>query len=254
MMADLRKLTNAVTNLKRLFTGLLRVGVVTQVNGETARVRVSLPGLEDMQSGWLPCLTWRTYGVRASFNYKVGERVLCLFVPISDMSSGFVLGSFYDDKQKPPQSNIDVFSIEFEDGTVLAYDQSTSTGSLKIKGGLPSLTATPDKVEIESPLISLIGPTQITGTLSVSDATDLMSTLHVVGQTTLDNILNGAMSATFMGSVGAAGYTGPVSGGVAKMTNGAEVSSTLTYKGEEVTTMPHTHIGNEGKPTGPAEQ
>lgn len=253
MIAELRKLTSKVANLTRLFTGLLRIGVVTHVDGKTARIRVQLPGLGNMQSDWLTCLTWRSYGVRSSFNYKEGEHVLCIFIPLGDMSSGFVLGSYYDDKNAPLQTNPDVFCIEYEDGTVLSYDQSTSTGSLKIKGGTPSVTLTPDNVVIESPLTRIISNTEIVGTLSVSGGVDLGSTLHVVGQTTLDNVLNGSMSASFMGTVGAAGYTGSVSGGAAKMTNGAEVSTSLTFKGEDVTTISHTHIDSEGGTTSPAK-
>jgi len=252
MIRRLHKLANAVSDLKHALTGLLQVGVVSEVDGASARVRVTLPGLEDLPSGWLTCLTWRSQGVRASFNYTRGERVLCLFFPLSDRARGFVLGSFYDDNNPPPQASLDVFSIEFEDGTLLSYDQGTSTGSLKLPGGAPSVTLTPDIVEIQAHLTRLVSDTEIVGSLNVTGASTLLSTLAVQGETTLHNVLNGAMSATFMGSVGAAGYTGPVAGGVAKMDNGAEVSTTLTYQGIEVTTLSHTHIDAEGRPTGSA--
>ncbi|MBE3791306.1 phage baseplate assembly protein V [Vibrio parahaemolyticus] len=241
MIEATRKLQNAVSKIKATFTSLIRVGIVTEVDATKARVKVTLPGFGDLPTDWLTCITRRTLGVRTSFNYKVNEKVLCLFLPFGDMSTGFVLGSFYDDKNLPAQTNPDVFSIEWEDGTVLSYDQSSSTGSLKIKGGTPALTVSPDGVTIEAKT-SIIGATSITGTLDVSDAV------------TLANVLNGAMTASFMGTVGAAGYTGPVSGAAAQMSNGANITTTLTYNGQEVTTMPHTHMDDESRPTSSAIQ
>ncbi len=241
MIEATRKLQNAVSKIKATFTSLIRVGIVTEVDATKARVKVNLPGLGDMPTDWLTCLTTRTLGVRTSFNYKTGEKVLCLFLPFGDMSTGFVLGSYYDDKNLPTQTNPDVFSIEWEDGTVLSYDQSSSTGSLKIKGGTPALTVSPDGVTIEAKTY-IIGATSITGTLDVT------------GAVTLANVLNGSMTASFMGTVGAAGYTGPVSGASAQMTNGANITTTLTYNGQEVTTMPHIHIDAEGRSTGSAVQ
>lgn len=253
MIEATRKLQNAVSKIKATFTSLIRVGIVTEVDATKARVKVTLPGFENLPTDWLTCITRRTLGVRTSFNYKVNEKVLCLFLPFGDMSTGFVLGSFYDDKNLPAQTNPDVFSIEWEDGTVLSYDQGSSTGSLKIKGGTPALTVSPDGVTIEAKT-NIIGATSITGTLSVSDAVKLLSALDVTGAVTLSNVLQGSMTASFMGTVGAAGFTGPVSGGAAQMTNGAEVSQTLTYKGQEVTTMTHTHVDAESRPTGTAIQ
>ncbi|AYO18091.1 phage baseplate assembly protein V [Vibrio owensii] len=241
MIEATRKLQNAVSKIKATFTSLIRVGVITDVDAAKARVKVTLPGFSDLPTDWLTCITKRTLGVRTSFNYKVNEKVLCLFLPFGDMSTGFVLGSFYDDKNLPAQTNPDVFSIEWEDGTVLSYDQGSSTGSLKIKGGTPALTVSPEGITIEAKT-SIIGATSITGTLDVSDAV------------TLANVLNGAMTASFMGTVGAAGYTGPVSGAAAQMNNGANITTTLTYNGQEVTTMPHTHMDAESRPTGSAIQ
>ncbi len=253
MIGATHKLQNAVSKIKATFTSLIRVGIVTEVDASKARVKVTLPGFSDMPTDWLTCLTARTLGVHTSFNYKVNEKVLCLFLPFGDMSTGFVLGSFYDDKNLPTQTSPDVFSIEWEDGTVLSYDQGSSTGSLKIKGGTPALTVSPEGVTIEGKT-SIIGATSITGTLDVTDAVKLLSILDVMGAVTLANVLNGSMTASFMGTVGAAGYTGPVSGAAAQMTNGADVKTTLTYNGQEVTTMPHSHMDAEGRPTGSAIQ
>ncbi|TOE36235.1 hypothetical protein CGJ43_24430, partial [Vibrio parahaemolyticus] len=64
--------------------------------------------------------------------------------------------------------------------------------------------------------------------------------------------VSGQQTAIFMGTVGAAGYGGPVSGGVAKMQNGMEVSGTATINGVTVSVNTHTHLDAEGRPTGPA--
>lgn len=88
----------------------------------------------------------------------------------------------YDDKKQLRQTCPDVFSIEFEDGTVLEYDQAVSTGSLKIKGGVPSIAISPE------------GVTFVANTI-------FDGTVNITGAVTLDDVLNGAKTANFMGTV-----------------------------------------------------
>lgn len=85
MMNVIRRIQNRLTEFTGIFNRLVRVGVVFEVDAKTNRVRVTLLGLNDMPSGWLQVVTARSLGVQTRYTHKVGERVLCVFVPISDM-------------------------------------------------------------------------------------------------------------------------------------------------------------------------
>ncbi|TNZ81428.1 hypothetical protein CGK40_26000, partial [Vibrio parahaemolyticus] len=81
---------------------------------------------------------------------------------------------------------------------------------------------------------------------------DVGGNTNIGGNLSVTGTVSGQQTATFMGTVGAAGYGGPVSGGVAKMQNGMEVSGTATINGVTVSVNTHTHLDAEGRPTGPA--
>ncbi|MCZ6372577.1 baseplate protein, partial [Vibrio parahaemolyticus] len=174
-----------------------------------------------------------------------GEQVLCLFPPIGSMVRGYVLGSLVNVNARPYTTNPDKFGIQFEDGTLLEYDQVTQTGVLKIQGGTPSIQVGPDKVSIVSD-VDIEGAVVISKTLDVGGNTSIGGNLSVTGT------VSGQQTATFMGTVGAAGYGGPVSGGAAKMQNGMEVSGTATINGVTVSVDTHAHVDAEGRPTGSA--
>ncbi len=243
-----------LNKVKELFTMLRRtvvVATVSQVDSELRRVKVAFPNSRIPESDWLSVVGSRTKGVNASWNMAVGEQVLCLFPPLGSMVRGYVLGSLVNTNARPYTTNPDKFGVQFEDGTLLEYDQSTQTGVLKIKGGTPSIEVGPNKTKIVSD-VDIDGAVTISKTLDVAGNTNIGGNLAVVGT------VSGQQTATFMGTVGAAGYGGPVSGGVAKMQNGMEVSSSAEINGIAmingipVSVDAHTHLDAENRPTGPA--
>ncbi|HAV1330322.1 hypothetical protein BTO19_09440 [Vibrio parahaemolyticus] len=245
MFDDIRVLGNKMKDVFTMLRRTVSVATVSQVDSELRRVKVTFAGGRIPESDWLSVVGSRTKGVNASWNMAVGEQVLCLFPPIGSMVRGYVLGSLVNVNARPYTTNPDKFGIQFEDGTLLEYDQTTQTGVLKIRGGTPSIQVGPDKVSIVSD-VDIKGAVVISKTLDVGGNTNIGGNLSVTGT------VSGQQTATFMGTVGAAGYGGPVSGGVAKMQNGMEVSGTATINGVTVSVNTHTHLDAEGRPTGPA--
>ncbi|HBN6292629.1 phage baseplate assembly protein V [Vibrio parahaemolyticus] len=245
MFDDIRVLGNKMKDVFTMLRRTVSVATVSQVDSELRRVKVTFAGGRIPESDWLSVVGSRTKGVNASWNMAVGEQVLCLFPPIGSMVRGYVLGSLVNVNARPYTTNPDKFGIQFEDGTLLEYDQVTQTGVLKIQGGTPSIQVGPDKVSIVSD-VDIEGAVVISKTLDVGGNTSIGGNLSVTGT------VSGQQTATFMGTVGAAGYGGPVSGGAAKMQNGMEVSGTATINGVTVSVDTHAHVDAEGRPTGSA--
>lgn len=250
MFDDIQEVINSVKGMLTMLRRTVCVATVSQVDTELRRVKVTFATGRIPESDWLSVIGSRTKGVNVSWNMAEGEQVLCLFPPVGSMVRGYVLGSLANQTAPPYNTSADKFGVKFKDGTVLEYDQSTSTGMLKIGGGTPSIQVDESKVHIVSDVL-IDGGVTITNTLDVGKATSLGDTL------TVQSAVSGMSTANFMGTVGAAGYGGPVSGGVAKMQNGMEVqgSTTLngsaTLNGVDVSVDTHTHTDAEGRPTSP---
>ncbi|MRE01524.1 baseplate protein, partial [Vibrio parahaemolyticus] len=139
MFDDIRVLGNKMKDVFTMLRRTVSVATVSQVDSELRRVKVTFAGGRIPESDWLSVVGSRTKGVNASWNMAVGEQVLCLFPPIGSMVRGYVLGSLVNVNARPYTTNPDKFGIQFEDGTLLEYDQTTQTGVLKIRGGTPSI-------------------------------------------------------------------------------------------------------------------
>lgn len=114
-------------------TKMVRIGKVSSVNIEKARVQVVFEDIDNMVSVDLPLLF--PQGLKNKFYAvpDIGENVLCLFIE-QGLSDGFCLGSFYTDLVLPPVSNQDKVHFAFEDGTSIEYDRKEHKLVADIKG------------------------------------------------------------------------------------------------------------------------
>lgn len=81
---------------------LTMIGKVAAIDPEKARVRVIFPDRDDLMSKWLPLQflhTWENMKVYAMPD--IDEEVVCSFLA-NGLEEGFVVGSYYDDKNPPP--------------------------------------------------------------------------------------------------------------------------------------------------------
>lgn len=185
----IEQLLNTSKKAADLLARLMRivcVGEVIAVEGAGQRVKVRLPNHDNMASDWLRVLARRSLGVRTSCNLKVGEQVLCLFPPLGDMRSGYVLGALYNQKDAPFQDNPDVFGAEFEDGARMTYDQVSHTLNVSLPGGVPVFEMTPDGIRFKGDIVaddgmtigkSLVVAESVTAQ-SINDGSGSMSTMR----------------------------------------------------------------------------
>ena len=119
---------------------LVRVGKVSAVIPERCACRVVFNDRDNLVSAELPvlqssCLNNKFYGLP-----DVGDSVVCLMIPNDPNGSGFVLGSFYHEKNPPPAQSQDISMIQFGDGSFISFDREKGdliisvAGNIKING------------------------------------------------------------------------------------------------------------------------
>lgn len=121
---------------------------------------MTFPDRDDLVSNDLQVLQ-RNTGQNKDLSYPdVKENVLCLFLGTGE-ENGFILGSFYNDKNPPPMNNQDVRVTRYSDGTEVKYNRKThelevnAVGNVKIISSLKTTIKSSVQVDIEAPIINL---------------------------------------------------------------------------------------------------
>ena len=119
---------------------LIRFGKVSSVDPTKAAVRVVFNDLDNLVSAELPvlqssCLANKFYNLP-----DVGDSVVCLMAPNDEHGAGFVLGSFFTEKNTPPAQSQEISMLQFGDGTTIKYNreshelQINCVGNVRING------------------------------------------------------------------------------------------------------------------------
>jgi len=82
----------------------VKVGIVSSVNKQTCTARVYFDDLDESISPELRVVVKNTMSRKDFWLPEVDEQVLCIFLP-NDESTGFIIGSFYSEADKPPDNN-----------------------------------------------------------------------------------------------------------------------------------------------------
>ena len=127
------ELERRIIELESRVNQMVRVGTVSSLDADAGTVRVLCPDDDGLVSYSLPVLVHKTQDDKHYFMPDVGEHVLCVFLPIG-LVQGFVVGSFYSDKDTVPVSSPDKTHITFKDGTVLEYDRENHILTGIVKG------------------------------------------------------------------------------------------------------------------------
>ena len=137
-----------MTDLRRRIDNLLRIGTVSEVDLDRARVRVhygagrSGDGVE-AQTALLPWMTTRAGADRTWWAPSVGEQVMILS-PSGDLAAGVALPAIFSAAGPPPAAEDTQAVLAFADGAVISYDASSHTlraalpagGKLAVDGGV----------------------------------------------------------------------------------------------------------------------
>lgn len=166
MLSELAALRREVADLRALVSRLVAAGEVLEHDPAGQRVRVRLPGDDNLSTAWLPVLTPRARGTRQYSVPQVGEQVWCLFLPDGGLEAGAVIGASYNAQDATPAASADTYRLEFADGGHLTQDAASGALDLHAVG---ALTLSAASITLQAGTVTLAAPaSHATGTLRVT--------------------------------------------------------------------------------------
>ena len=101
---------------------VVKIGIVKRYNPESHTAVVEFKDFESVISRELQIVEPFTYQNKSYMPLREGQKVICLLLPQSGTTDGFIIGTVYDVDNRPPVKDRNKFRVQFEDGTVLEYD------------------------------------------------------------------------------------------------------------------------------------
>jgi phage baseplate assembly protein V len=127
---------------------MYRVGIVKVQDTANARVRVSFPDRDQMESWWLPVVFGKTQNDKMYWIPDIGEQVVCMMDEFDE--DGAVLGAIYSSADQPPAMSADKLHWTFKDGAVFEYDRSAHSLQVSIpSGGTVAIAANGASIAID---------------------------------------------------------------------------------------------------------
>lgn len=161
---------------------MYRRGIVSAVDPETCRARVTWPDKGNAESFWLEVLQTNTLDNRDYALPDVGELVAVLMDKRNE--AGCILGAIYTDGNKPPSPSEDVRRVTFPDGVAVTYDRASKVLSVSgdatvvIGGGAsPVALELPTKAALDALKAAISGAVPNAGDGGAQFKAQLMSAL-----------------------------------------------------------------------------
>ena len=135
MLRTLEELKERVSRLEKLLLNLVKVGEIVSVNPEKATVRILFKDRDKKVSAEIPVSFHHTKGIKLYSMPREGQIAWCIF-PANMEDYGILIGSSYNEKDKPPQKDKSVHLILFPDGTKIEYDERVKKITVYTKGSV----------------------------------------------------------------------------------------------------------------------
>jgi len=123
-----------IQKLFQLILNIVKIGIVKRYNPEGHTAVVEFKDFESVISRELQVVEPFTYQNKSYMPLREGQKVLCLLLPQSGTTDGFIIGTVYDVDNPPLIEDRNKFNITFEDGTVIEYDTENRKLILDAKG------------------------------------------------------------------------------------------------------------------------
>ena len=114
------------------FGATYQEGIVSAIDPKSHKVRCKIPALEELETAWLSFLTPNAGGNQFYCLPDVGELVAILLDARGE--GGCVLGAIYNEQDKTPVANGDIWSKKFKNGTTIAHDRKSGDLTIHTSG------------------------------------------------------------------------------------------------------------------------
>jgi phage baseplate assembly protein V len=119
------------TDVERALRGMVRTGTVSAVYPKTDTVRVVFDDKDNTTSPELHVLHRFSGKNKDYWMPDLGDQVLCIFNNNDkNFSTGWVLGSYFTERQPPQVASADIMRIDFADGSYIEVNRAA--GSLQV--------------------------------------------------------------------------------------------------------------------------
>ena len=120
--------------LESIVKNMVKVGIVESFNQNNATARVVFEDA-NLKSYDLPIMVKQTNYNKDYWVPDIDDPVICIFLP-TGIESGFILGAYYNQKDKPPVIDQNKRTVKFKDGTVIEYDRKQHKLTADVKGDI----------------------------------------------------------------------------------------------------------------------
>lgn len=114
------------------FGATYQEGIVSAIDPKNHKVRCKIPALEDLETAWLSFLTPNAGGNQFYCLPDEGELVALLLDARGE--GGCVLGAIYNEQDKTPVQNSDIWLKKFKNGTTIAHDRKSGDLTIHTSG------------------------------------------------------------------------------------------------------------------------
>jgi len=194
-----------IEKLFQLIMNIVKVGIVKRYNPDNHTAIVEFKDFEAVISRELQIVEPFTHKNKSYFPLREGQKVICLLLPQSGTTDGFIIGTVYDTDNPPPVCDRNKFHTKFEDGTVIEYDTANHKLTANVKGDVEIevsghmsavverdvLVRSKTKITLQAPAINLQnnsptigfleGDFRIVGSLTVEGNVKVDGNIHATG-------------------------------------------------------------------------
>lgn len=114
------------------FGATYQEGIVSAIDPKNHKVRCKIPALEDLETAWLSFLTPNAGGNQFYCLPDVGELVAILLDARGE--GGCVLGAIYNEQDKTPVQNSNIWLKKFSNGTTIQHDRELGNLTIHTSG------------------------------------------------------------------------------------------------------------------------
>ena len=145
----------ALSDLAKRLSNIIRIGTIFEINVQTAKARVKIGELE---TDFLPWANSNS-GNNNSWNPPEIDEQVIILSPSGDLSQAVILPSFY--KNNASDSNQNIKSITYQDGSKISFNIASGTLDLDLKGDVKIKVV--GNAEIEAAKVTLKGDVDLGG-------------------------------------------------------------------------------------------
>ena len=144
----------ALSDLAKRLSNIIRIGTIFEINVQTAKARVKIGELE---TDFLPWANANS-GSNNSWNPPEVDEQVIILSPSGDLSQAVILPSLY--KNNASDSDQNIKSITYQDGSKISFNVSSGTLDLDLKGDVAIKVV--GNANIEGDNINITGSSNIT--------------------------------------------------------------------------------------------